>query len=742
MARNIFHNFSILASTILLSSISSLSYAVESILLEEVIVTAQKREQNLQDVGVSVTVMSGDQMSALGFTNTIDIAAQTPNLTYQQFHPTLTNINLRGVSQNDFQDQHEPPVASYIDGAYVSSMGAVHTQMYDLERVEVLRGPQGTLFGRNATGGLLHYISRKPEEETSGYVELTVAENNQTQFEAALGGALTDTVMGRIAIASNSHDGWMENRIGTDLNDADSRSFRGQLLFALSEGVELLIKGHHSKDDSSGYGYNHTPSTPGADGLGLMVGANELATFFQFDRTPFATCKGCDALWHAETDNDPRKGSFDETGKFEREINGLTATLSWDIESMTLTSITDYLSMDKTFRGDTDGSPNSVVVAFLDQGLEQLSQELRLQGEIDRMHWQTGVYYLDIDTDVINAVEPFNIAPFVGVNPPGGFFIPLVTASDSKVLTESWAIFGHLEFKLNEQLTLITALRYTEDEKEVDFDLVEFGMIADNYRNTQKWENVSAKVQLDWQVNDDTLVYAGITRGHKAGSFSLPFLGPVDKTVIPHDEEELTSIEVGYKAIYLNGSARLNMSAFFYDYQDYQAAFFNNFAQIIGNLDAEVYGAELELVLNPVEGLELMLGVSLLDTEVQDVGMPDGSIQDRELPQAADYTLNGLARYTWSLNGGLLTLQVDANYVDDFCFTVVCNHTEEEDSYVVTNARLTYTSGGEHWSIAAFVRNLTDEDYSVWRLDASFAGFSNNMMNPPRWFGATLNYNW
>ena len=152
-------------------------------LLEEVVVTAQKREQSLQDVGISVTAFSGDQMSALGFTDTVDIALQTPGLSVQAFNPTFTYLNIRGISQNDFGDHLEAPVAFYSDEAYISAMSGANVSMFDIERAEVLRGPQGTLFGRNATGGLMHFISNKPSEEFEGYIDLTLAEYDQVRLE-------------------------------------------------------------------------------------------------------------------------------------------------------------------------------------------------------------------------------------------------------------------------------------------------------------------------------------------------------------------------------------------------------------------------------------------------------------------------------------------------------------------------------------------------------------------------------
>lgn len=726
--------------------------------LEEIVVTAQKREQNLQDVGVAVTAFSGDQFRAFGFTNSTDISAQTPGLNISSHSPSLVTVNIRGVAQNDFADHYEPPVALYVDETYVSAMGAAMVQSYDLERVEILKGPQGTLFGRNATGGLLHYISKKPSEEFNGYAELTVADYDQIKFEGAVGGALTDSTSGRLSVASNKHDGYLDNSLGDDLNDADTWSVRGQLLFSLGESSDLLLKMHYSEDDMLGAGYSHQANGYAPDGFGVPVGFNELGTFFDAFGEAFQTCPGCDAFGYREPENDLRKANNDHEGFLEREISGITAKFTIDLGGTTLTSITDYLELDKEYSENTNGGARPSTYWHSNQNLEQFSQEIRFNGASDSLVWTAGLYYLDIANETDSGLDPIDLGPFLaGVNPEDGqpwAYIPVVSAFDATTDSESWAVFGHLEFELSEQWSLVTALRYTEDEKESDYLLSSeddfLGPPQHFYSGSssdakQDFNNWSGKLGLDWTPNEDTLIYASLNRGHKAGSFNYVFLSfePLDFSSIPHDEEELTSFEMGYKGEFMDGRARLNIAAFYYDYKNHQASFFVNLANTIGNVDASAYGGELEFSMSPTERLEFMVGVSLLETETEDVGMPDGSIQDRELAYSPDFSANYLVRYTWPLRqGAAVAAQLDGNYTDDFCFTVVCNYTEEEDSYFINNARLTYTSENEDWSLTGFVRNLGDEDYRHYSLDAAFVGFRGQVINPPRWWGVTAAYNW
>ena len=233
----------ILASTLTVACAAATS-ASQSTQLEEVLVTAQKRTQNLQDVGISVTALSGRQMRDLGLTETRNLNQQVPSLMITDLAsvPTISVVTIRGVNQNDFADHNEAPVAVYRDGVYTSFIGAVGGQMYDLERVEVLRGPQGTLFGRNATGGLIHLISNRPHEDFEAYTDITVAEYDQLKFEGAVNGALSDNLYGRVSVMTNEHDGWMENRVGDDANSADSVNVRGQLLFKPTDTTELLFR--------------------------------------------------------------------------------------------------------------------------------------------------------------------------------------------------------------------------------------------------------------------------------------------------------------------------------------------------------------------------------------------------------------------------------------------------------------------------------------------------------------------
>jgi len=776
----------------------ALPIAVDAAVLEEVTVTAQKREQNLQDVGIAVTAFSHDQIKDLGFTNATDIVYQTPSLQLYEFSPTLTVYNLRGVSQNSFADSLEAPIAVYVDGAYVASMGALNGQLFDIERVEVLRGPQGTLYGRNATGGLIHYISQAPTDQLEVYGEATIGDYDLFEATASVSGPVTDTLRGRLAFKYTEQDGYLEwqrseNAIGEpqvhdDIRDTygkDAWAVKGALQFDLSDAAMVTWRVNYSEDDdvASG-GYVRSEAAPDPEtGLGYYVEENDDS--FEFNG--------------------------DVQGAFAREL--LSTTLQFEVElneSMQFVSITNYLDMDKTYIEDTDGRASGIpatafdswyvdndgepitVQSFFpdqpigadlpgftfgtDQAFEQISQEFRLSGTSDALNWQTGFFYLDIDTD--NSAFVFG-APALWTGGPASNFQPSQRVeADWQVTTESWSVFGQAELRLSDAFQLTAGLRWTEDDRENQYytryrtkEGVDLQTQVDGFPSNiapvcyaksvdsrclndvadsdaqDDYSDWAGKLQLDWFVNENVLAYFGISRGIKGGNWSAPvfpdsindFLG-LER--LSHDEETLISYEGGVKTTLADGLVRVNVAAFYYDYQDYQAFSVINFNQNISNNDAEVMGAELEVFASPWDGWDFMLGASVLDTEVEDVESPNGTLIDTEMPQAPELSVNGLVRYEFDVGSGSVAAQVDFTYNDDHWMEVTNASVDDEDSYLLSNLRLSYFTGNRKWRATAWVKNLSDEEYRIYALDVSGAPapFVNDVYGPPRTYGLTVSY--
>lgn len=458
--------------------------------LEEVLVTAQKREQSLQDVGIAVSAFTGDQMEQLGWDTADDVVAQAPGVTLVQPNgPSSFYINIRGVAQNDFSgDNQESPVAIYVDDVYVASPTGAGFQLFDFERVEILRGPQGTLFGRNATGGLVHYVSRKPSQDTEGYVSLTTGEFNQIDVEGALGGGITDTVSARLSFNSANNDGMIENRSGGDLNDNDVWALRGQLLFEISEETELLLNARAGELDNTNAPFEHSAARLNGDGLGERING-----------TDYSDLGGWNG-WGNYADPDGGKihsGDYDANGYIKVETEGFTGTLKTVVgDGMEFVSITDFNTLKRDYLEDSDASPNPFFHFSVKSDMEQFSQEFRLSGETDTTRWVTGVYYMNYEGDLFTGgtAGGFARAAF-GDIVLQGFIVPadpnnptpaeiqdafdLTQAlfpdefgfnSPFSTETESTAIFGQMEFDLSDAVTVTAGLRWSKEEKTTQFD--------------------------------------------------------------------------------------------------------------------------------------------------------------------------------------------------------------------------------------------------------------------------------
>ncbi|MDP2325046.1 MAG: TonB-dependent receptor, partial [Gammaproteobacteria bacterium] len=450
-----------LASAVITLTVSVSDLALAEI--DEVVVTAQRREQNLQDVGISVTAFSATQVQDMGFVSTVDIAQMTPNLNYTvpQGESSQINFFLRGVGLNDFADAQENPVAVYVDDVYKPAMGGLALQLFDIERIEVLRGPQGALFGRNSTGGVIHYVTKRPSEEFEAYADVSYGDYDQFKAEGAVGGAIADGVMGRLSLGSNEHDGWTNNRTAgvQDYNGSDSFAGRGQLLFQPSDQIDVLLSANHSKNDTEVGAWQHQSTKPGDGGnTSLPLPADE-----DF----WGSCPGCDAFGYADTDGDPWSGDYDRPGRVKVENTGYQANIDWTVNELRLTSITGYTEVERLQEEDADMNPFlgagqslSFIAPTFAADTDTFTQEFRVAGEAENLRWLTGVYYFDnqvdghyqLNTDAIGFVQ-----------------MDAQYTQD----TESWDLFGQVEYDFADDWTLIAGLRWTDEEKTLDFENID-----------------------------------------------------------------------------------------------------------------------------------------------------------------------------------------------------------------------------------------------------------------------------
>ena len=683
---------------------------IQAAVLEEVVVTAQKREQNLQDVGISVTAYTGEQLDALGINNALDVVAHTPGLEVSGAGGGSTNsFSIRGVSQNDFAASQESAVAVYLDEAYVTLNSIVNFSLFDIDRVEVLRGPQGTLFGRNATGGLVHYITTKPSQEVDGFIDVELGEEGRRKVEGAIGGGISENVSGRLSAIYKANDGLIDNDLGPDMMEEDDYSIRGQLLFEPSEELSILLSAQYSEEDDVKGGYSHVVSYGG-----------------EYVDDPTAT----DYFGYRDADGDPYTASNDFDNYKFAEVLDLSVHIDWDFGRYTLTSVTNYQDIEDGYGEDADVSPFDVYNFEKTNDVEQIAQELRLSWEGERTNSVLGVYFLNID-GFYNTIQTGAI-----------FFGPASEIASADQETTTWAVFGQTEIDITDQLSATLGIRYNNDKKDFVYQSTNiFGAAPYTLTDTFKEDDVSAKVQLNYRPNDDLLLYAGVNRGIKSGGNNFPLFPIADPTLYEFQGETLMAYEVGFKAS-LGDTARLNVSAYYYDYEDHQVYSFDGFATRLLNAEAESYGAEIELIANPTEGLDIMLGLAVNDNEITDVPLA-GSDGTEKAVLTPSLSLNGLIRYSWPALNGSLAAQLDGTWKDDHNFNLTVTPVIQEKAFGLINARLSYTTSDEKWSGSIFVRNLTDEYYRTYSFDTgAFFGSLEDIPGIQRWVGGSVAYHW
>ena len=786
--------------------------------LEEVVVTAQKREQSLQDVGIAITAFTGAQMKVLGIEESFDIAAFTPgvhisgNLAGQN-----TQFSIRGATQNDFNDVIEAPTAVYLDEGYIAIAQAQTFAILDINRAEILKGPQGTLYGRNATGGLVNYISNKPNfDAPEGYIDFTYglfdspADADQFRVEAAYGAPLSETLAGRAAIMYNQHDGYLKNLYpqdavgappgtgaGADLGDDDTLAFRGSLLFEPNDDLSISLSANIASTDVATGPYQSKPT------IGIYNAAGELINVI--DTPPGETRRSVAAdgsdYGSDQDDNgfrddffnnmtgafgsdgqvdvgrppgadffgylDPDGKDFLTSGDFAFADSGFTDT--WGIngrveyelnDSMLLTLVSDYKDYEKLLFIDVDSAPVNQLANYAAVDATTFTQEVRLTGKTNNSNWVLGFYYLNIDTDSDNGLK---------ISPGGVAGPPLDVGVDARLETDSYSIFGQYEYAFNDKITLIGGLRLIQEEKEFDMDsglyiesadprvihtgLKIFPVPGTSFTGDSSDTLWAGKIQIDYHASDDLLLYAGVNRGVKAGSFNAPLLGSYASLIffgngnddIPYKEEILISYEAGFKATLLNGTTRFNGSAFYYDYDDYQAFLFTGVGGVVINADMENYGFELELQTTPFDGFDLLAGLSAYDATVKDVPNSIGSsiLLDVDPTYAPEFQFTVMARYEWPMLNGMMNINGDLNYSDEYFYNLRNYDADKFDDYTMVNMGLGWRSDDEHWQANFNVNNVTDERAGIQGFDiATACGCNEISFRAPRWFGFNVRYDY
>lgn len=705
--------------------------SAEDISLEEVIVTAQKRQESLQDASVAVTALSSDRINDGLMGNIEDLQVAVPSVsTGSDFGQA--KFFIRGIGLSSSFSGTDPSVAMHVDGAVVSQSFAQLGSFFDLERIEVLRGPQGTLYGRNATGGSVNLITKKPTEEVEGYGRLTVGNYDNLLVEGALSGPLSESILGRLAFRSESRSGFGENELsGSDIDDADKQSFRGHLQFNLNESADFLLSGEYSVEDDAGLGLKFVdvwssvdPTVAPAAGLGGYS-------------------------------NDERNVNSEANYANDKRTWSITGVLNWDLgDNYSIKSVTNYRELDSLTNFDFDVSSiiNDDVIGQQFTS-EHFSEELQLSYEGDRLSGMVALYYF---------TENMSLDSRIGCNDPrdnrlnsdcvsaGGFSatLPFVVQLLGDVEVEAAAVFANAGYRITDTVSVNLGGRYSYEDRQGDSAFFVFGSTIPN-RTGDDFNSFTPTIGIEWDATPDVLLYAQYSEGFKSGVIQAGNTTPIV------EPEEIENLEFGMKGTFFDNRLRVNLAGFAYEFTNLQVSRTiplegGGFMPIFENAaESEGKGLELEAALQLSQNFRLDGFVAYLDSEFSDFSTvnpiePSQGVQSlagnrtRQSPEITAY-LRG--EYEVSLkSGALIAFGVEASYKDKQYFTEFNDEIMSQDAYTLINANIKYTSADEKISANLWAKNMTDEFVYSGMFAISSTRTIGGSILPPVTYGVTLDY--
>ena len=702
--------------------------AQESERIEVITVTAQKREENIQDVPIAINSYTGARLVDSGIENTIDLQVVEPSLVFTT-NAAFGQPYLRGVGTDLFTPGAESSIATFVDDIYQSRTISALQDFYDVQRVDVVKGPQGVLFGRNAVGGAINVYSNKPTDELEGYFSGTIGNFSKTRVEGALNVPLSDGVAWRIAGLISNRDGYTDNIFtGGDVDDEDYYSLRTHLDIALSDDAGLLITGNYSNEDSSRSIGSRVDTSEGL-AIADMFGAIRPSDVFEV--------------------------ALNEDNSVDIETYSLAATLDWNLGDVALKSITAYRETDAAMLLDLDASQLDFASNEPMQDSETFSQELQLISQADSsLEWILGLYYLQEDASQQLNLS-FNFPMLSGVpasqQPPNDTHIQ----PDGSVDTTSIGVFGNAKYWLSDAWAISAGLRYNYDERDLDFLQTVSSLSTGNVLAasplvlSDSYEEVTPRVVVEYSTAEDTLLYFSASRGYKAGGFNTNVFQPEG-----FEPELLWAYEAGIKSIFWDGRARVNSAFFYYDYKNLQlntippGSPVGTFQIVINAAQATIQGWEADALFAATDNLELNIGIQLLDarfdsfvaTNPNDVAAGEVDRSGDRLPRAPETSINLGARYAWLVNDREMTLRADYRYESAQFLDIFEDDAVRRGSNSTINAHLSYDFS-DNMSLSLWGRNLTNEEtvQSSLRVDGLFGTIQ--FLAPPRTYGATLKVN-
>ena len=710
--------------------------AIAAEVIEEVVVTAQKRAQNIQDVPLSISAETGEELRDQGVSSILDLSIAVPFVNVSR-NIGVPNIYIRGIGSSFLGVGGDGSISLHLDGVYMSRPRAQIAGFYDVNRIEVLRGPQGTLYGRNATGGNINVITNKPTDEPSGYAVISAGNYGRLDLEAAVGGPLGENSNGRLSILRIERNGYGQNiHLGTDIDDQSEQGIRGQLDFMPTERLSVLLSVDRYEADDAAFGWHISGQATARPLTAVALGATGLPSNLRDIDSLVPTAR-------------------------EIDITGGSLTLSYDLrDDLQFKSITGQRDSLSSVQTDvSSGIPPSVLIAkplvpiSQHEESEWFSQEFQLVWTRDKLNALFGLYYFDEDL-FGNVHIPTNALTLLGASGLG--MIPVPFPSDSlfsqfgTVDTEAKAVFTNLEYGLNERLTAILGLRYSDETRSREGTFTAPSPFANTLipsTGKKSWDDFTPKLTLDYVLNESSHIYGSIGQGFKSGVF---IAGSANPAVEP---ETVTSFEVGVKSRMNEGRVFANAAVFYNDYDDLQLNRIVGTAVVLENAtDARIYGFELELDAYLSDSTFANLEVAYTKSEfreyvIQDPARPQLgplSLTGNVLPQAPEWTLHAAIEKRFNIeSGNEISARLDWSWRDEVFFDPFNQPNNYQGAYSIFGAQVGFTpSSKENFNVKAWVRNWTDETvFTSGAVSSDFLGYPQlTALNNPRVYGVGFEF--
>jgi iron complex outermembrane receptor protein len=737
--------------------------------IEEVVVTAQKRTESLQSVPISIKAFSEEDLRTRRIDSLGSLANRTAGFAIGEFFPTQPQIYIRGIGSNDDGPAADPSTVVFIDEVYVGRSAGWTSNLFDLERVEVLRGPQGTLYGKNVVGGAINLISRKPDENFRAQISASAGNYDHRGFKGLLSGPLAENLYGKISVTSTSRDGYLDSQVGNypgffpskdpltlgkfDQLDKNTEGVRASLRWLPTDALEVNLSVDNATLDQNAPGFHRV----GADAADVQMLRGLIPGYA----------------------DDPRVNMQDRPARTENETTGVTVHVDYDLGWSAFTSITAYRESD-TLNTDCCASFNDEEASLLAssptapvggrmlmgtgnatlEDANQFSQELRLTSQSDGpFEWVAGLYYLREQAD---RSESFNLGLDFS-DGAGGRNVVFPTSTgvgNQDGETESIAAYGQATWHVTDKLRLTAGTRWTKDSKTLTTNNQAGGLLFRETFQVQRsdnWSAVTPKFSVDYQLTDDLFVYALASKGFKSGGFQGTPPTRFNATT-PFEEETAWLYETGVKSEWLEGRAQVNVSAFYTDYTDLQVFQLLTPVGATGGAavlvaqnaaDAEVQGIETEFTLLPLPGWTISGSYSYLDATYSEFFAPSGFVapnnadlslrEGNRLRNAPEHSGTVMSAYEMVFDGGRrLTFQLDWRYQGKAYQGPDNQEIPALPAYDLLDARISLGSRDGAMEFALWAENLLDEDYYIH----GYLSGNGGTMTPglPRLFGATVTW--